>query len=370
MDLLNRGDRNRPIKFECYDYDKGAKDDFIGECILSFNEIEAAAGAPQPLVDSRKAKKRSVGELVIEAATTPRPSFLSYIASKFTIDMAIFIDYTASNQPHTDRNSLHFLSAKHMNAYQRVLDAVAGIMLPYTSYTYTFGFGAKVLPTKKTSHCFSLDVDNPSGLLAENSLECLQSTYVQSLDNVILHGPTYFAPLLQKVMELAQASHQDETSHKYLFCVIITDGELDDQSATCKLLSQLCVFPVSIVIVGVGSAPFNSMYTLDDDEGELGIIRDIVQFVPFAKVDPENLAEEMLGEIPKQYVDYMMDNGILPDGTRMIPPERQDSVAEPKTTSLSATQNADAPPPEPKKEKKGFSVKGFTSSSSDKKQKK
>lgn len=71
--------------------------------------------------------------------------------------------------------------------------------------------------------------------------------------------------------------------------------------------------PLSIVIVGVGSADFSSMEQLDADEAPLYSqkirqyqTRDIVQFVPFLKYvnDPNALAREVLREIPGQIVHY------------------------------------------------------------------
>merc|ERR1711976_965743 len=44
---------------------------------------------------------------------------------------------------------------------------------------------------------------------------------------------------------------------------------------------------------------------------------DIVQFVPFSefKHDPRLLAKETLEEVPRQFLDFMNRNGILPKST-------------------------------------------------------
>lgn len=71
--------------------------------------------------------------------------------------------------------------------------------------------------------------------------------------------------------------------------------------------------PLSIVIVGVGQADFESMDVLDADDSPLYskkyrkyMSADIVQFVPFRdfKNDPYKLAKETLQEIPGQLVDF------------------------------------------------------------------
>lgn len=65
--------------------------------------------------------------------------------------------------------------------------------------------------------------------------------------------------------------------------------------------------PLSIVIVGVGSADFSNMDVLDADDSPLWstkfkkyMARDIVQFVPYedCKNDHFKLAKEVLTELP------------------------------------------------------------------------
>ena len=62
------------------------------------------------------------------------------------------------------------------------------------------------------------------------------------------------------------------------------------------------------------------MIILDADDNPLvnsrGVkaVRDLVQFVPFLKYEnyPENLAMEVLEEVPRQIVDYYEQNNIDP----------------------------------------------------------
>lgn len=78
--------------------------------------------------------------------------------------------------------------------------------------------------------------------------------------------------------------------------------------------------PLSIIIVGVGKADFSKMEDLDSDTYMLKdhygryAARDIVQFVEFNKYahDITYLSEDVLREVPRQLVDYMINNGINP----------------------------------------------------------
>lgn len=89
--------------------------------------------------------------------------------------------------------------------------------------------------------------------------------------------------------------------------------------ATIDLIIAASQLPLSIIIVGIGSAEFSSMETLDGDSGLVNnrgqkAMRDLVQFVPFRNVNnnPFLLAKEVLAEVPQQVCQYYRQMGILP----------------------------------------------------------
>ncbi|VDK87264.1 unnamed protein product [Dibothriocephalus latus] len=103
--------------------------------------------------------------------------------------------------------------------------------------------------------------------------------------------------------------------------------------------------PISIIIVGVGSADFSAMEELDGDDVRLTsrgqrAERDIVQFVPFDDFCgyesllelKRELARAVLAEIPDQLISYMRSKSIKPRTMS-------------RTRGLSSTQ--DHPPPYP-----------------------
>jgi hypothetical protein len=81
-----------------------------------------------------------------------------------------------------------------------------------------------------------------------------------------------------------------------------------------RLNIDMSRMPYSAVIVGVGENVFDDMEILDadnivlvDNEGRKAI-RDIVQLVKytdFKHLSMRELALEVLGEIPDQFIDYM-----------------------------------------------------------------
>jgi len=95
----------------------------------------------------------------------------------------------------------------------------------------------------------------------------------------------------------------------------MTDGYCHDMSTTKKLLVEMSGMPFSAVVVGVGNSDFADMEILDADEQVLAdddgneAVRDIVQLVKyddFKELGMRELALQVLGEVPDQFVDYMI----------------------------------------------------------------
>lgn len=100
----------------------------------------------------------------------------------------------------------------------------------------------------------------------------------------------------------------------YSVLIIITDGNCHDMEITKSLLVDLSRLPFSAVVVGVGDSEFEDMEILDADTAGLTdkmsreAARDIVQLVKytdFKDLGMRELALEVLGEVPDQFVDYM-----------------------------------------------------------------
>ena len=119
-----------------------------------------------------------------------------------------------------------------------------------------------------------------------------------------------------------ESEEVSQESQKFHILLMLTDGQISDMDETIKQIVAASVLPMSIVIVGVGSANFRSMDKLDSDDAMLysrlsqkHADADIVQFVPFNEFrdDPTNLARETLREIPGQLLSWMGKQGFIPN---------------------------------------------------------
>lgn len=174
-----------------------------------------------------------------------------------------------------------------------------------------WGFGAKYGGV--IQHCFQ--VGNQSELPGISGvLEGYRNVFRTGL---VMSGPTVFA----EVIAMAAAKGRSTQEHyrrigkqAYTVLLILTDGAVSDVESTKKAIEAASDAPLSIVIVGIGSADFSSMRFLDDFQNDGVHGRDICQFVEFSKYreDRRALTRATLEEIPDQFVDYFYSRGIMP----------------------------------------------------------
>lgn len=93
--------------------------------------------------------------------------------------------------------------------------------------------------------------------------------YKNAINRVNLYGPTHFASLLDLVNEMTENMNVTQTNQKYNILLIITDGVINDMQKTIDEIVRGSRLPLSIIIVGVGSADFAAMDQLDADETPL-----------------------------------------------------------------------------------------------------
>ncbi|CAI5447175.1 unnamed protein product [Caenorhabditis angaria] len=358
------GDLNQPITIECFDWDSWKKDDLIGICQFTINQL-ITENPDLELINERKKSKRSYKNSGILKFINPQiiiePTFLDYLAGGTQLDFAVAVDFTASNGQISLPSSLHYVSNEKPNQYEIALLSCLQICQHYNSRkTFdAFGFGAKISPNPQVQNVFHLNLnpDNPE----VSGIRGVLTAYRQALHRVQLYGPTNFAPIIDRIAQKA-AEMLVEDSRRYQILLIITDGIISDMMNTIKTIINASGLPLSIIIIGVGNEDFDKMHELDSDnrllEQDSRIAqRDIVQFVTLRQflnngqgqwLDPDivmrNLAREVLQEIPEQLVGYMKMRGISPRDPstpwqRQSPPPEYDPHLDQVSSSTISPRN-------------------------------
>ena len=248
-------------------------------------------------------------------------SFVDYIKSGIKIALSIGIDFTGSNGHPLDKGTNHSIVEDDLNNYEKAILSCGNIVgfYDYDQLFPVFGFGAIIESSqnKNVSMCFNLNMsNNPDIKTIDNVLKQYRECLIKN--KLSFAGPTYFSPLIRKV--ISRINKYD--LFEYHILMILTDGiiEEEDFQPTIDAIVEASFLPLSIIIIGIGDEDFKKMEILDGDTVPLvsssGIRwkRDIVQFVPFSnfKDDPKKLAMEVLAEIPRQIVEYYRFKNLNP----------------------------------------------------------
>ncbi|KAG0221437.1 Copine-8 [Mortierella sp. GBA43] len=257
--------------------------------------------------------------LIRRMVVTEPPSFLDYLAGGVPLNLVVAIDFTQSNGDPSHPQSLHYRNPSGDNDYTRAIRAVGNILQNYdTDKKFpVYGFGGKV--NGQVSHCFALN-GNPQFPEVEG-VDGILAAYWHALQHAQLYGPTNFSPVINQTATICNQFRSGQKEEYYVL-LILTDGVITDMDNTIRAIVEASRLPMSIIIVGVGSANFDNMNILDADEVPLQsngvrMARDIVQFVPFREFQAgvfggEALAEAVLAEVPDQFVSYMTQNKVSP----------------------------------------------------------
>ena len=292
----------------------------IGEAVFNLNNLEYNLNNDQlSMVDLNSNKYGTLATIQINYDQYIKLTFIDYLSKGMQINLDIAIDYTASNNENPI--PLHHLDGRTQNDYEKAIESCGSIIAfyDYDQLFPVYGFGgipkAPGNPNGMVSHCFNINFQSDPNIKGINNI---LEAYRQSLNYVQLAAPTYFTPVIDKVISEIKydLENRQEENHYYVL-LILTDGCINDMSQTCDKIVEASYLPLSIIIVGIGNADFSLMDILDGDKyplknsrGELRK-RDIVQFVKFEDFKRQNaidygtdLTEEVLKEIPTQVEEY------------------------------------------------------------------
>jgi hypothetical protein len=235
-------------------------------------------------------------------------TFLDYIKGGLQLNLSIGIDFTGSNGHPKDEFSLHRTGLNQANDYEKAIRS-CGDILAYYDFDQLFpvyGYGAIIPGSHIVSHCFPINFSADPNI---NYIDNVLLTYRENLMKMNFSGPTFFAPLINTVI---QGIKNNNSKNSYQILLILTDGMINDMNETTDALVEGSFLPLSVIIVGIGQGDFSNMELLDADINPLcdsrgrKACRDLVQFVPFYKFqsDGKRLSEEVLAEVPRQVVEY------------------------------------------------------------------
>ncbi|KAK4583632.1 hypothetical protein RGQ29_026388 [Quercus rubra] len=223
----------------------------------------------------------------------------------------------------------------NFNSLEQVIAALKKEGLESTNLIIGIDFTASNGETASTQDqkVFSFHSDHSPCRGFEEVLSC----YKKIVPNLKLAGPTSYAPVIEAAIDIVEKS-----GGKHHVLLLIADGQVTrsvntrdtelspQEEKTIISIVNASLYPLSIVLVGVGDGPWEGMKNFDDNIPQREY--DNFQFVNFTKIMSENVqpseketafAMAVLMEIPSQY-KAAMELGILNHVTgranKIIPP--------------------------------------------------
>ncbi|XP_027094088.1 E3 ubiquitin-protein ligase RGLG4 [Coffea arabica] len=228
-------------------------------------------------------------------------------------NLILGIDFTKSNEwtgkLSFNNRSLHAIG-NAPNPYEKAISIIGKTLAPFDEDNLIpcFGFGDV---TTHDQEVFSFHSDHSPCHGFEEVLAC----YKRITPNLQLSGPTSYGPVVDAAVDIVERS-----GGQYHVLVIIADGqvtrsvntsdvELSPQEAkTIKSIVNASLYPLSIILVGVGDGPWEDMKKFDDKLPAREF--DNFQFVNFTAIMSKDqsaseketaFALAALMEIPIQY---------------------------------------------------------------------
>ncbi|BFU21289.1 copine, putative [Entamoeba histolytica HM-1:IMSS-B] len=222
-------------------------------------------------------------------------------------NLIVGIDFTASNTSSGKRTygkNMHTIDESDPNPYIKVMEIMGKTLEKFDDDRLipVFGFGDSKTGDRSV---FDLSPESKPFLGMAAAVE----RYKVVASKVDLSGPTSFAPLIKKAIEIVKETKQ------YHILIIICDGQVSDVGPNRRAIEEASKYPLSIICIGVGDGPFGEMENFDDNVKKAKF--DNFNFVNYYKVceghveNPEvAFACAAMNEIPEQYA-YIKELGYL-----------------------------------------------------------
>lgn len=229
-------------------------------------------------------------------------------------NLIVGVDFTQSNESQ-GRRTFNNLNLHTLFSKEKDFPIIYGSLNPYETAISILGRTLNDFDDDKIIDAFGFG-DSSTGdkrVFPLSDAPCVGFTevvraYQHAAQRVQLSGPTSFVPLIERAIEIVKATKS------YHILVIIADGAVTNVAANARAIARASEFPLSIVMVGVGDGPWDTMTNFDDNIPKRRF--DNFQFVDLHRWLSESggceaaFAVAALQEIPDQYL-FLRKNGLI-----------------------------------------------------------
>ncbi|CAN6676238.1 unnamed protein product [Malus baccata var. baccata] len=284
----------------------------------SFNGVSRPVRVPQ----QRRSWHKSYSRIADNYCSLDEVTSALAQAGLESSNLIVGIDFTKSNEwtgsRSFKRKSLHHIG-NTQNPYEQAISIIRKTLSVFDEDNLIpcFGFGDA---STHDQDVFSFYEDEQHC----NGFEEVLTRYRDIVPHLRLAGPTSFAPIIEMAMTIVEQS-----GGQYHVLLIIADGQVtrnvntqrghlsSQEQRTVDAIVKASEYPLSIVLVGIGDGPWDTMREFDDNIPARAF--DNFQFVNFTEIMSKNVnlsrkqtefSLAALMEIPSQY-KATLELGIL-----------------------------------------------------------
>jgi len=333
LQLLCNDDQTNPLKITIWDYQKNSSTHvvlgFVESTVAEIIEKAKDRGIPVFIIMRekqklfRRSKLKQVGLLkVLNASVITVPSMLQYVSGGMSLNLMVGIDCSAANGVWGTEKNLHFSKSDWLNDYQAGIKKLGIITENFSRgrHSSLWGLGAEI--DGEYRDCYAI----------QEKL-CGSDSLLKAYDDNVVNNPVFALGKETSLNSFIEAAtfrtiKLSKNLPCYTILAVFTAGDFVDLQDTIDLICTAAEdAPISIIIIGVGNSDLSSVKKLcGDNNGKLRdsrgipIAREIVTFVSFKEFagNATEVIAEALKEIPEQFVEYQLMNGVKPK--RAVPP--------------------------------------------------
>lgn len=281
---------------------------------IAAGNYQAAAGKPETKSKTYTTATTGFGAIPDQYRTLEEVSKALRAAGLESSQLVVGVDFTKSNTWTGEKsfggNCLHSLKTG-TNPYHEVLSTIAEVLRDFDDDNLipAYGFGDTRSKDRKV---FSFQ---PGNAPCDGLGDCL-GRYAAVARTALLSGPTSLAPLIRQAVSLVRETGE------YHILLIVADGQVDRLEETVDAIVEASNYPLSIVMIGVGDGPWDTMEEFDDglparrfDNFQFVDFNSICEQYPKDKRGPA-FATHALMEVPDQY-KAVKELGLLKDDDKL-----------------------------------------------------
>uniref|UniRef100_A0A8L8KDH6 Copine domain-containing protein n=1 Tax=Heligmosomoides polygyrus TaxID=6339 RepID=A0A8L8KDH6_HELPZ len=307
--------RNRLLEVWVMYRDVDGSEGFIGKFLTTYAKMKYGPGPDNvyAIINEKKQHEKknyeNSGRMeLVKFTDVSFFSFLDYIVSGTQLHYEVAINFASESSP-------NICDQQRFDAdVQMAIRAIGGILKDYTPNRLfaAFGLGAKTPPTFQEAHEFHLNF-NIDPIC--RGLDGVVDAYRKAQAVVTPMRTAKFAPIVSYATKLSHRSGFRGLHYHVL--AIFTRGIPTDMKELSTAVAGAADAPLSIVILGVGSADFSPLIKLASKRKEGA--RTCLQFIALDDIlesgdsgseNRSRIAQKALQAIPEQMTDFMHSSNI------------------------------------------------------------